>query len=734
MNVETRIILDKFKARPYQKPLFDAIEKQGIKRAVLVWHRRAGKDVACFNLLVRQALKVIGSYYYILPTYRQARLVLFEGMTMEGKKFIDYIPEALIRKINVQEMKVTLINGSQIYFLGSDNYDSLRGSNPKGIVFSEYAYQHPATYPTLRPILVANDGWCVFISTPFGENHFYKLYEVAKESDEWFCDVKTVEDTDVVSPESIEREEREGLMSRDMIEQEYYCSFSVGAMGSYYARYLNSMEMNNQIGDVPWEPAFPVYTAWDLGVRDATVILFFQIIGKVVHIIDSYANDSHGLEHYVSEVLSKNYTYAKHFAPHDIMVKEFGSGMSRLDKAKELGLKFEVKTDHRNVRSSAVPSMSIMDGIETVRSTLPKIWIDKEKCRTLVSAIRDYRKEYDSKNKVYKASPLHDNNSHWCFTLDTLILTRTGMRRIIDVTDKDEVLTLHGWKRCTKAYKTRTNAKLVEVTFQDGTKVKCTPDHLFLTENGWRSAKDLRRDTVIQSSLMKQHNYSMKNDIRLLRHQNIIEDGRSIFIDRYGLKHLGQYLRDAIFTIKIATQRITTYGIWNACLLSNIRKYLNQIIKAFLTKQEKLQVIGISPMLDVNGIKSRQEKLEIGKSGNGKIFHANFVEKYSLQSSGKDQHVESTVMPTVKQLRVESVSEMKETQDVYDIGVPEAGHFSLSNGAIVHNCDALRYLCLSLPRCRKSTSSEDIDRHYREAMMGDDAHMPAMFRDTDHRY
>jgi phage terminase large subunit len=324
-------------------------------------------------------------------------------------------------KVNIQEMKITLVNGSQLYFLGSDNYDSLRGSNPKGIIFSEYAYQHPNTYPTLRPILVANDGWAVFISTPFGENHFYKLYEVAQHSSDWFCDIKTVNDTDVVTPEQIQKEEEEGLMSRDMIDQEYFCSFATGALGSYYAKYLNNMELNNQICNVPWEPAFPVYTAWDLGVRDSTIIIFFQLIGKAVHIIDVYANDSKGLEHYVSVVLSKNFQYSKHFAPHDIMVKEFGSGMTRLDKAKSLGLRFEIKTD-RNLRTSAVPNVSIMDGIEAVRSTLPRIWIDRTNCKDLISAIRDYRREYDTKNKVYKSHPLHDANSHYADALRYMCL------------------------------------------------------------------------------------------------------------------------------------------------------------------------------------------------------------------------------------------------------------------------------------------------------------------------
>lgn len=437
LPIETRIKLNRFQPRPYQVPLFDAIENRGIKRAVLVWHRRAGKDVACFNLIVRQALKITGAYYYILPTYRQARLVLFEGMTSEGQRFMDYIPKEVITKINIQEMKITLINGSLLYFLGSDNFDSLRGSNPKGIIFSEYAYQHPSTYPTLRPILVANDGWCVFISTPFGQNHFHQLYEVARHSPEWFCDLKTVEDTDVVSPESIEQEEQEGLMSKDMIEQEYYCSFFTGALGSYYARYLNNMELNNQITDVVWEPSFPVYTAWDLGLRDQCVIIFFQVIGTSVHIIDLYSNNTMGMEHYVGVVLNKPYRYNKHFAPHDIAVREFGSGMSRYDKAKELGIKFEMRANN-NELSSAVPNVSIMDGIESVRSTLPKVWIDKTKCKDLIRAIRDYRKEYDAKRKIYKTSPLHDSNSDFCDALRYLCLSLKFCRKSASAEDLDK--------------------------------------------------------------------------------------------------------------------------------------------------------------------------------------------------------------------------------------------------------------------------------------------------------
>lgn len=827
MNIEAKIHLNKFIPREYQKPFFDAMENKGFKRALLVWHRRAGKDVACFNFMIRQALKRVGSYYYILPTFKQARLTVFEGMTNEGKRFLDFVPEQLIAQINKQELKVSLVNGSTIYFVGSNDYDSLRGTNPLGVIFSEYAYQHPNVYATLRPILVANDGWSVFIScvapstliigekglkrikdvtliegeytpfsgeifglggfhkathfyhgknkptliitlsngyslectpvhpvwngrewikskdlaigdvipiqygqnvwpedltfddffykphgaikdllfergssdffyilglihadgnydknkicitnkkdeyirdfltslgfktrkdgihhelsskplcslleylgfkhgaknkvfpekllscskaqmisflqgvfdgdgcsnsdpahggsisiassckefidvlkvvllnigivssfrrtlvkptklvrvpstiyhleivgyfahvfyetigfrikrkqknkvyiserckedhenrypidisrlqdyklpknivtnpqlmsrrvikklndrnyhpyldsllreqlfysqivsieesesdvydfvipethsffsngfishnTPFGENHFYSLYEVARNSPEqWFSDVLTVDDTGIISPHEIEREIAESIMSPDMVEQEYKCSFSVGAIGAYYAKYLNRMEIDGKVDEVPWEGAFPVHTAWDLGMRDQTVILFFQVIGQTIRIIDCYENSDVGLEHYINIIQAKPYTYGKHIAPHDIKVRDYtGGGRSRWDKASDLGIKFML-----------APEMSIIDGIEVVRSTLNKVWVDRRQCTKLVRALRDYRKEYDTQKKVYKPFPYHDYNSNWADAMRYLCISlpkiRTGL-------------------------------------------------------------------------------------------------------------------------------------------------------------------------------------------------------------------------------------------------------------------------------------------------------------------
>ncbi len=416
-NLAIQIHLDKFKPRPYQVPIMDAIENKGYKKVVAILPRRAGKDVCAFNLIIRAALKKIGVYYYIFPTFAQAKRVIWDSITNNGERFLDYIPKQLIAGSNSQEMKITLKNGSLIQLVGSDNYDGLVGTNPQGVVFSEYALQDPRAYSFLRPILVANNGWALFLSTPRGKNHLWELFQIALNSPDWFCYKLTVEDTEHIPLWEIEKEKAEGLMSDDLIQQEYFCSFEMGVEGSYYAKYVDIMRVKRQIGQVPWEPAFKVHTCWDIGVRDSTSIIFFQNIGQVVRIIDCYEKSKEGLEHYVKVLESKPYVYGKHIAPHDIRVREFGSGITRWEKARQLGITFTLSND-----------VSIVDGIEAVRSSLSKIWIDENSCSTLIKALENYRQEYDSKKKIYKNHPLHDWSSHFSDAMRYLCVTLSKTR------------------------------------------------------------------------------------------------------------------------------------------------------------------------------------------------------------------------------------------------------------------------------------------------------------------
>lgn len=402
LRTETKIKLNRFEPRSYQIPFINAVESGKYRKVLALWCRRSGKDVCGWNLIIRAAIKRTGNYFYCLPTFRQARLVIFDSMTNDGVRFLDYIPQELIRSINIAEMKITLHNNSVIQLIGSNNYDNaLVGTNPRMIVFSEWSLSDERAYQFVRPIMNANNGLVVFLSTPRGHNHFYTLYEIARHSEDWFCYKLTVEECNHISLEDIQKEIDSGEMSEDMAQQEYWCSFDAGIEGSYYARYIDRMKIENRICEVPWEPSYKVHTAMDIGYSDDTTIIWFQCIGTTIHIIDCYNKSKEGLEHYVNVIRSKPYTYGKHYAPHDIQVTEWGSGISRIEKAKQLGL-----------RLIPLPKSDLMDGIETCRSTLPRIWID-QKCVNLIRALESYRQEYDSKRKVYNPKPLHDFNSHF---------------------------------------------------------------------------------------------------------------------------------------------------------------------------------------------------------------------------------------------------------------------------------------------------------------------------------
>jgi len=399
MKIETKIHLNKFKPRWYQQNLFDAFENKGYKRIILVWPRGSGKDIAVFNMIIRAALTKPEVIYYIFPEYSQGKKALVETLTNDGMRILDYIPEQLLDKKNEHEMIFRFKGtGSILQVIGSNRYDKLRGSNCTLAVFSEFAWQDPRCYSlVIKPRLNVNNGRALFISTPFGSNHFHTLFESAKKWDDWYVDLKTVEDTQHIPLDVIEEDIQKGLISRDLAMQEYWCSFSAGVEGAYYSKYLNEMKLNNQIGPCPWEPNFPVYTSWDLGHLDKTCIIFFQKIGQQIRIIDYYEKNKEGLPHYIKIVLSKEYTYAKHFAPHDIRVHDLSLGLTRWEVARNLGITFTL-----------VPQVEIEDGIEALRATLPRVWIDDTKCKLLIKALESYRQEWDPKKEKYKGVPLHD--------------------------------------------------------------------------------------------------------------------------------------------------------------------------------------------------------------------------------------------------------------------------------------------------------------------------------------
>lgn len=422
--------LDQFKFRDYQLPLADALENKKYKRLIVCWPRRAGKDLVAFQLCIRQLLKRVGTIFYCFPTANSARQILWDALTNDGRRVIDYIPPELVESKNQQQMKIKLVNGSQLCLIGSDNYqNSLIGSNAIGIVFSEWALCDPMAYPYARPILSSNNGFVIFVSTPRGKNHFHDLFQIALNNpNDWFAERLTVVDTKHIEMSTIQRELDSGEVSEDLIQQEYFCSFSRGVEGAYYSKYIDKMKLKHQISDVSWDASREVHTAWDLGVRDSTVILFFQMVNNSINIIETYENSKVGLEHYIKILESKSYKFGQHIAPHDISVREFGSGITRLEKARNLGINFII-----------APKLSIEDGIEAVRSLLSRVNIDQRSCKTFIKAIESYRQVYDHKNKSYSSRPLHDWSSHWADALRYLAVTANQLGPSMSAEELDRI-------------------------------------------------------------------------------------------------------------------------------------------------------------------------------------------------------------------------------------------------------------------------------------------------------
>jgi len=402
-----------FTPRVYQLPILSAIDS-GVNRLVWVAHRRSGKDKTCINLVAKKMLERVGTYYYVFPTYSQAKKVIWNGIDKDGNRFLDHFPADLIDgQPNEAEMRIKFKNGSIFQLVGSDNVDSIVGTNPVGVVFSEYSLQDPTAWGFVRPILAENGGWAIFVFTPRGENHGYQIYELAKSNPkDWFCRIDRASETNVI-PRDILMQERSEIVrlygNEALYLQEYECDFTVPIAGAYYAELIARAYRDGRVGHVPHEEALTVDTWWDLGINDRMSIWFSQSVGQEIRVIDYMEGTGQGLAHYIQKMKAKPYVYGRHTAPHDIEVRELTNGKSRRDTAMSLGIDFNV-----------APKLPIHDGIDAVRTLFGRFWFDSEKCREGMNALKNYRKQYDEKRKTYNNQPYHDWSSNGADAFRTL--------------------------------------------------------------------------------------------------------------------------------------------------------------------------------------------------------------------------------------------------------------------------------------------------------------------------
>jgi len=403
-----------YEPRWYQKPLYNCLA-EGYKRGVAIWHRRAGKDKTMLNLICKEAHKRVGTYFYFLPTYKQGKKIIWDGIDSDGFKYINHIPEAIRSGTNNTEMQIKLKKGSIIQICGSDNIDSIVGTNPIGVIYSEYSLQNPDAWNFIRPILKVNKGWALFNYTPRGHNHGFLLYEMAKKNPEWFCELLDITHTGVLSEADME-EERESGMSEELIRQEYYCSFEATMPGAYYGSEVMEARKRGRVCHIPYNNYLPVHTGWDLGAGkgDDMVIWFFQIDGFMIKLIDLYWAYSKGLLHYKSVMDERGYRYGTHLAPHDIERPQHTSGedvKSIKEIAAEVGIEFVT-----------VPRVSdVRVGVEYVRSKFSSLYFDITNCEHGVSALASYRRDWDAKNGIFRLLPVHDWSSHFADALRTVV-------------------------------------------------------------------------------------------------------------------------------------------------------------------------------------------------------------------------------------------------------------------------------------------------------------------------
>jgi hypothetical protein len=407
--------------RPHQIGLFKAYDA-GTKRFCVVWHRRAGKDSTVLKLSAKAMLERVGTYWHLFPYQTQARKAIWNGIDSQGRKILDQVfPQEIRKRTSSQEMLIELVNGSTWQLAGSDNYDSLVGSNPVGVVFSEWSLCDPNAWAYIRPILAENDGWASFIYTPRGKNHGYSLYNMARKSDDWYCENLTVNDTKredgspVITHEIIDQERAEG-MEEALIQQEFYGSFESQIAGAYYADQISAAKDQGRIGRLPIEPSLPVHTAWDLGIADAMSIWLFQSVGKEIRLVHYYEATGKGMEHYIQYLNhwanTNGVMLGTHLAPHDIEVRELTSGRSRKDVARQMGIAF------RTVQRPRVKA----EGIQAVRRMFPRFWIDDERAEQGYNCVASYRREWDEKAGRFRDNPVHDWASHGADALQTLAL------------------------------------------------------------------------------------------------------------------------------------------------------------------------------------------------------------------------------------------------------------------------------------------------------------------------
>ena len=330
---------------------------------------------------------------YIAPTYGQAKRAAWDYLKLVAAPVLKEPPHE-------SELRISLINGGRVQLFGAENADTLRGQYFDDVVMDEVADMAPSVWPlVIRPALSDRGGSALFIGTPKGRNEFFDTWQRGADDPEWTRIMLRASESGLLNDRELIAARAE--LTPEQYAQEYECSFDAAITGAYYGKEIADAEREGRIGDVPYDPALTVHTAWDLGIGDATAIWFWQMTGGELHVIDFYEAHGQPLSHYSAVLASKPYKYERDWVPHDAEARELSTGRTRIEALRDL---------RRYPR--VVPMHGVEDGINAARMTLPKCWFDAVKCRDGLERLRQYRADYDKKARTFRDRPKHDWTSH----------------------------------------------------------------------------------------------------------------------------------------------------------------------------------------------------------------------------------------------------------------------------------------------------------------------------------
>ena len=405
---------------PYRpRPLTLEFHARHQRFSVLVCHRRFGKTVACIGDIIDKAIQnplPMPRYGYIAPLYKQAKDIAWNYLKMYAAPLIDKIMES--------ELSVVLKNGAIVRLYGADNPDSLRGVYFDGVILDEYGDMSPRLFgEVIAPTLADRKGWCVFIGTPKGPNHFYEVWQRASLPDSgWFTKLYRASETGIIDREELDMLANMPGSDEDTFRQEFECDFNAAIRGAYYGKLLNELEGKGHMGHFPWDPNLPVITSWDLGYSDDTSVWFFQTNGREFKMIDFFSVSGFSVDDVMDKMRSYPYAYGLGYLPHDAKNKSFQTGKSIRE------LMWEQK-----FRTQLVPNLSVQDGIQAVRKTLPSVYFNTSNPNVVqgLNALRVYQREWDDRARMFKEKPKHDwaSNPADAFRMFALAMNPSAARR-----------------------------------------------------------------------------------------------------------------------------------------------------------------------------------------------------------------------------------------------------------------------------------------------------------------